>query len=136
MNRKTIDGLLMVFAIFAAGYLLSSLLRGVTAALAPVFTAEFHADPAQLGLLAGAYFASFALLQLPMGAWLDRYGVRTILIASLGIAAASCFLFAAARSFHWLVAARFLSGLIQVHDQRDVTAVVNTGWLRQSSTRR
>ena len=86
MNRKTIDGLLMVFAIFAAGYLLSSLLRGVTAALAPVFTAEFHADPAQLGLLAGAYFASFALLQLPMGAWLDRYGVRTILIASLGIA--------------------------------------------------
>jgi hypothetical protein len=28
-----------VFVIFAAGYLLSSLLRGITAALAPIFTA-------------------------------------------------------------------------------------------------
>jgi MFS family permease len=105
-----IRGLLIVFAIFAAGYLLSSLLRGVTAALAPVFTAAFHANPAQLGLLAGAYFASFALLQLPMGAWLDRYGVRRVLFVSLGIAAASCFLFAVAKSFYWLVAARVLSG--------------------------
>jgi MFS family permease len=105
------QGLLAVFAIFAAGYLLSSLLRGVTAALAPVFTAEFHTNPAQLGLLAGGYFASFALLQLPMGTWLDKYGVRIILVVSLSIAAASCFLFAAAGSFHWLVEARVLSGV-------------------------
>ena len=111
MNPTSSRSLLTVFAIFAAGYLLSSLLRGVTAALAPVFTAEFHTNPGQLGLLAGAYFASFALLQLPMGAWLDKYGVRTILIVSLSIAAASCFFFAAARSFHWLVEARVLSGV-------------------------
>ncbi len=102
---------LTVFAIFAVGYLLSSLLRGVTAALAPAFSAEFHLDPEELGLLAGAYFASFALLQLPMGAWIDRYGSRLILLASLSVAAVSCFLFSAARSFGWLVWARVLTGV-------------------------
>lgn len=111
MNTPSSRGVLVVFAIFAAGYLLSSLLRGVTAALAPVFIAEFQTNPAELGLLAGAYFASFALLQLPMGAWIDKYGTRIILIVSLSIAAASCFLFSVAGSFHWLVGARVLSGV-------------------------
>jgi MFS family permease len=105
------NGKWIIFAIFAAAYLLSSLLRGVTAALAPIFVAAFETSPAQLGLLAGAYFASFALLQLPMGAWLDKYGVRTVLIISLSVAAVSCFLFAAADSFLWLVQARVLSGI-------------------------
>ena len=104
-------GLYAVFAIFAAGYLLSSLLRGVTAALAPSFINEFHTDPAQLGLLAGAYFASFAVLQLPMGGWLYRYGVRRVLMLSLGVAAASCVMFAAAQSFQMLVLARAISGI-------------------------
>jgi predicted MFS family arabinose efflux permease len=111
MKNSHPRGLYAVFAIFAAGYLLSSLLRGVTAALAPSFIDEFRTDPAQLGLLAGAYFASFAVLQLPMGVWLDRYGVRRVLMASLVIAAASCVLFAAAQSFELLVFARALSGI-------------------------
>lgn len=111
MKTSTARGLYAVFAIFAAGYLLSSLLRGVTAALAPSFIHEFHTDPAQLGLLAGAYFASFAVLQLPMGVWLDRYGVRRVLMVSLGIAAASCVMFAAAQSFQMLVLARVISGI-------------------------
>lgn len=100
-----------VFAIFALGYLLSSLLRGVTAALAPSFISEFQADPAQLGLLAGAYFLSFAVLQLPMGIWLDRYGVRRVLMVTLSIAAASCVMFAVAQTFHALVTARVLTGI-------------------------
>jgi MFS family permease len=111
MLKPNAKGLLVVFAIFSAGYLLSSLLRGVTAALAPIFIADFNLTAAQLGLLAGAYFASFAFFQLPMGKWLDTYGVRVILTISLGIAAGSCFLFAAAESFVSLVTARVLTGV-------------------------
>ena len=111
MTPTSAGGKWMIFVIFAAAYLLSSLLRGVTAALAPIFVATFDTSPSELGLLAGAYFASFALLQLPMGAWLDRHGVRTVLIVSLSVAAVSCFLFAAANSFLWLVQARVLSGI-------------------------
>lgn len=101
----------ILLPVFAAGYLLSSLLRGITAALAPIFTQQFSITPAELGLLAGAYFASFAVLQLPMGAWLDRYGVRTVLVASLTVAAVSCALFAAATSYSALFWARLLSGV-------------------------
>jgi MFS family permease len=111
MNAPKEKSALIVFAIFAVGYLLSSLLRGVTAALAPAFSVEFLLDPEELGLLAGAYFASFALLQLPMGAWIDRYGSRLILLVSLSVAAVSCFLFSAAMSFGWLVWARVLTGV-------------------------
>ena len=100
-----------LLAVFAAGYLLSSLLRGVTAALAPYFTQEFNVSPAELGLLAGSYFASFALFQLPVGMFLDRYGVRLVLVWSLFIAAASCVLFALAMSFEGLFLARLLSGV-------------------------
>jgi MFS family permease len=100
-----------VLVIFAAGYLLSSQLRGVTAALAPMFTTQFAISPAELGLLAGSYFASFAIMQLPMGALLDRFGVRAVLVVSLSIAALSCFMFAAAGSYVGLFGARLLSGV-------------------------
>lgn len=110
-NFSSVRRLPAVFTLLAAGYLLSSLLRGVTAALAPALTDEFHAGPAPLGLLAGAYFASFALLQLPMGAWLDRHGVRRVQSVSLTAAAASCALFAMAQDFGMLLAARVLGGI-------------------------
>lgn len=100
-----------VLVIFAAGYLLSSQLRGVTAALAPLFKAGFSLSSADLGLLAGSYFASFAIMQLPMGALLDRFGVRVVLVISLSIAALSCIFFAAADSFVALLSARFLTGV-------------------------
>ncbi len=105
------SSLVVLMAVFAAGYLLSSLLRGITAALAPFFTREFGVSPAELGLLAGSYFASFALLQLPMGMFLDRYGVRAVMVGSLSIAALSCLAFAAALSFPGLLWARLLIGI-------------------------
>jgi MFS family permease len=99
-----------VFVVFALGYLLSSQLRGVTAALAPAFVAEFGLSPAQLGLLGGAYFLSFAVLQLPMGAWLDRLGVRRVLALSLAVAAVATVLSGQAQSFAQLLLARLLAG--------------------------
>ncbi len=111
MTKPTGHVLGFLLAVFATGYLLSSLLRGVTAALAPYFTQEFAVTPAELGLLAGSYFASFALMQLPMGMLLDRYGVRLVLVWSLTIAAISCVFFAIATSFQGLFWARLLSGV-------------------------
>ncbi len=102
---------IFLLLIFAAGYLLSSLLRGVTAALAPVFIEAFHISTTQLGLLAGAYFVSFAILQLPMGFGLDRYGVRRVLFVALSIAGLSCLLFASASTYLGLFLARLLCGI-------------------------
>lgn len=102
---------LAIFAAFAFGYLLSSLVRGVTATLAPAFTAEFALNASQLGLLGGAYFLGFAVMQLPVGRWLDRIGPRMVLSLCLAVAVASCVAFAMARGFGSLLLARFACGI-------------------------
>ena len=100
----------MVLA-FAFAYFLSALLRAVTATLAPVFSAELGLRPADLGLLAGAYFLGFAALQLPLGRALDRFGPRRVLLVLLSVAVAGCAGFALARTQAALIAARLLIGM-------------------------
>ena len=100
-----------VFLSFAFAYFFSALVRGVTATLAPSFSAELGLAASDLGLLAGAYFFGFAAMQLPMGGALDRYGPRRVLVVLLAVAVAGCAAFAMARSFLGLTAARALIGV-------------------------
>jgi predicted MFS family arabinose efflux permease len=100
-----------MFASFALAYFFSALVRGVTATLAPEFSSELGLGAADLGLLAGAYFAGFALMQLPMGSGLDRFGPRRVLLALLGLAVVGCAAFAVARGFVGLTLARALVGV-------------------------
>ena len=96
---------------FAFAYFLSALLRAVTATLAPVFSSELGLQPADLGLLAGAYFLGFAALQLPLGRALDRYGPRRVQMALLSLAVVGCAAFSQAQGLASLSAARLLIGM-------------------------
>ncbi len=96
---------------FAFAYFLSALLRAVTATLAPVFSGELQLQPADLGLLAGAYFLGFAAMQLPLGRALDRFGARRVLLVLLSAAVLGCLAFAQATSLASLIAARLLIGM-------------------------
>lgn len=100
-----------VFLGFAFAYFLSALLRAVTATLAPVFSDELALNAADLGLLAGAYFLGFALMQLPLGQALDRWGPRRVQMALMTLAVAGCVAFALAGSLATLLAARVLIGM-------------------------
>lgn len=101
----------LVFLAFAGAYFLSALLRAVTATLSPVLTADFALHARDLGLLAGGYFLGFAAMQLPLGAWLDRYGPRRVSVALLAVAVLGCAVFALAQGFAGLLAARVLMGM-------------------------
>lgn len=100
-----------VFLAFAFAYFLSALIRGVTATLSPQLTQELALQAGHLGLLAGGYFLGFAFTQLPLGAWLDRFGPRSVVIAFLGVAVLGCLGFALARDFSGLLAARVACGI-------------------------
>ncbi|MEZ5646195.1 MAG: MFS transporter [Burkholderiaceae bacterium] len=100
-----------VFLAFAFAYFLSALVRAVTATLSPTLSAELDLGAGDLGLLAGGYFFGFALTQLPLGRWLDRFGPRHVVLAFLGVAVLGCALFAMASSFAGLLAARVLTGM-------------------------
>ena len=101
----------LVFLAFAAGYFCSTLLRAITATLAPVLTQEFALQARDLGLLAGGYFLGFAAVQLPMGTWLDRHGPKRVILWFLSLAVVGCLAFSAASSFAGLLMARVLVGM-------------------------
>jgi predicted MFS family arabinose efflux permease len=109
--RLTARAAIVIFSVFAFSYFLSALVRGVTATLAPRFTAELGLTAGDLGLLAGAYFFGFAAMQLPLGSGLDRFGPKRVLLSLLALAVIGCVAFALSRSFIGLALARALIGV-------------------------
>jgi MFS family permease len=99
-----------VFLPFALGHYLSSLLRNVNAVLAPQLVGALALTPGQLGLLTSAFFFAFALVQLPVGIALDRYGPRLVQVYLMLLAACGALMFATGHSFLQLVAARAIIG--------------------------
>ena len=102
---------ILLFLAFAFGYFFSALLRAVTATLAPQFSAELGLGAADLGLLAGVFFAGFASTQLPLGSALDRFGPKRVLVSLMAVAVLACAAFAVAQSFEALLLARALMGV-------------------------
>ena len=101
----------VLFLAFAFAYFLSTLIRAVTATLAPTLVQEFALSAGDLGLLAGGYFFGFALTQLPLGTWLDRLGPKRVVLAFLSVAVLACVAFARASGFMELFVARVLCGV-------------------------
>ena len=99
-----------VFLPFALGHYLSSLLRTINAVLAPQLLGELALDSAQLGLLTSAFFFAFALVQLPVGLALDRFGPRKVQLVLMLVASAGVMMFARGQSFAELLVARAIIG--------------------------
>ena len=78
MSAKPVPFVHVYFA-FAAGYLLSYLLRTVNAVISPELDARpRRSTSGSLGLLTSAYFLAFGAMQIPAGMLLDRYGPRRV----------------------------------------------------------
>ncbi|HEU5086931.1 MAG TPA: MFS transporter, partial [Roseiflexaceae bacterium] len=95
---------LTIFVLYTFAYFLSYFLRSANAVIARDLAGEFALSPAQLGFMTSVFFASFAALQLPIGAALDRFGARLVTSIVLLLAVAGCLVFAAAPSFAMLSA--------------------------------
>ena len=102
---------IIIFVVFAFAYFFSTLIRAVTATLAPTLVQEFSLNARDLGLLAGGYFLGFAAVQLPLGQWLDRFGPKKVVLSFLTIAVLGCVAFSMASGFTGLVVARMLCGV-------------------------
>ena len=95
---------------FAAGYFLSYLYRTVNAVLAPEIGRTIVLDAADIGLMTGIYFITFAAAQLPLGVLLDRFGPRRVEALLLIFAAAGALAFSLAEAVPALVVGRALVG--------------------------
>ena len=101
----------IIFLIFAFSYFTSALIRAITATLSPTLTIEFELQARDLGLLGGGYFLGFALMQLPNGYWLDKYGPKKVILILLSIATFGCLSFSVSNSFINLLVSRMLIGV-------------------------
>lgn len=99
-----------VFLPLSLGYLLSYLFRTINAALAPYLVAEFGLTASSLGLLTSTYLLAFALMQIPLGLLIDRYGVRRVQGCNLMVAGIGAALFSIADDLGLLMLARALIG--------------------------
>ena len=102
---------MLVFAAFASAYFCSAMVRAITATLSPALSQEFSLQARDLGLLAVCYFLGFAITQLPLGNWLDRYVPKRVVLCFLSVAVIGCLAFSMASSFAWLLGARVLVGM-------------------------
>ncbi len=103
--------LVFIFVLLSALYLLSQFYRVSNAVIAPDLIKDLSLNAETLGLLGGAFFYSFALLQIPMGPMLDRIGPHKVVSYSVLLSALGSFLFGMGGSFATVLIGRILIGM-------------------------
>ncbi|MHC2533939.1 MFS transporter [Bradyrhizobium diazoefficiens] len=75
----------LIFALvaLACGHMLSTLLRTIPAISLDLMAADFNIEPQALASLTSVYHFAFAAAQIPVGAAMDRFGVRPVSLALL-----------------------------------------------------
>jgi MFS family permease len=100
----------LIFSTLAALFTLSTFYRVSNAVIAPNLILDLGLNAETLGILGGAFFYSFALLQIPMGPMLDRIGPRIIITSFSFMGALGVFLFAFGASFTAALLGKILIG--------------------------
>jgi predicted MFS family arabinose efflux permease len=85
--------------------------RVSNAVIAPNLIKDLSLSTEMLGVLGGALFYSFALLQIPMGIMLDRIGPRLVLAVFSLIGASGAFIFAGSHTIGMALLGRVLIGV-------------------------
>jgi MFS family permease len=111
MDAQRLSGLAPILAILYGLGFTNLFLRSNFGVLAPELARELALDPAVLSMVASAYFFAYAVMQVPTGMLLDRFGPRRTISALLLFAALGAALFAVGHSAVALAVARLLMGL-------------------------
>lgn len=91
-------------------YFYQFIIRVATGNLQEPLTVEFNLSASQYGLFASYWLIAYALLQIPVGIALDRWGTRKIFSVSAFLCGLGTLIMAQTQSFDFLCLARFLIG--------------------------
>jgi MFS family permease len=96
--------------VLGIAFILAHFLRSAPAVIAPDLRAELALTPGQLSSLPAAIFLGAALMQLPVGVLLDRFGPRRTMFGFIVVAGIGTLVFATAQGIVGLAIALFLIG--------------------------
>jgi ACS family D-galactonate transporter-like MFS transporter len=102
-----------ILALVAIATMVNYLDRTVLGIAAPYLTRELGLTAASLGIVFSAFSWSYALLQIPGGVFLDRFGTRTTYSLALGLWSAFTALMGFVGSFPALILARVGVGIFE-----------------------
>ncbi|MFB6102511.1 MAG: MFS transporter [Haloplanus sp.] len=100
-----------LWALLAAGFLFVNFHRTATAVLADSLARTYDATGAELGSLHASFFYIYAVLQLPAGLVVDRYGSRWVGAVGLAVLSGGVVWFAASDTLAAAFLARAVVGL-------------------------
>lgn len=110
-QRGALADAILLVGVLATIYMISQFFRNSIGVIGPDLAREFDLDARALSLLASIFFLSFALVQIPLGMAIDRFGPRAVILSTAAVVIAGSIYFALARHFADLVAARLIIGL-------------------------
>lgn len=100
----------IVWGLAATFYFYETLLQVSLDVMAPDLMRTFQANATALGKLGGYYFWIYALMQIPIGVLLDRFGARRLLTTAATICTLGCLVFATATKLNIAEIGRLLIG--------------------------
>ncbi|ACN15894.1 putative hexose phosphate transport protein [Desulforapulum autotrophicum HRM2] len=92
-------------------FILSQFYRSSVAVIAPNLVADLKLDAWELSTVSASFFYAFALMQIPVGMFLDTIGPRITMTALTLVSVAGAFLFATGDSYHYLALGRAMLGI-------------------------
>lgn len=108
VHSKLTPWLMWILAVFF--YFYQSIIRVATSNLREPLTLEFNLTASEYGMFASYWLVSYALLQIPTGIALDKWGVRKVFATSAFLCGVGTLITAYTESYNWLCFARLLVG--------------------------
>ena len=112
-SRRTHVRWVPILALVAIGTMINYLDRTVLGIAAPFLTKDLDLTAAQMGLVFSAFSWSYALLQIPGGIFLDRFGTRLTYFIAVVFWSACTALMGAVRSLNGLILTRIGVGVFE-----------------------
>ena len=100
-----------ILAVLCAAFMASQFYRVSNAVIAPELMRTLSISSEAMGVITGAYFLAFGLMQIPTGMLLDRFGPRRTMSGLFVVAAAGSAVFATADGGVGLTVGRALIGV-------------------------
>ncbi|MDP3935708.1 MAG: MFS transporter, partial [Alphaproteobacteria bacterium] len=107
-HSKLTPWLMWFLAVFF--YFYQFIIRVATGNMREPLTLEFNLTAGEYGMFASYWLVSYALLQIPIGIALDKWGVRKVFTVSAFLCGVGTLITAQTESYAWLCFARLLIG--------------------------
>ncbi|MFI4938058.1 MAG: MFS transporter [Candidatus Berkiellales bacterium] len=110
-SRRSLLRACIVWGFAAAFYFFELMLLVSPSVMVDDLTIAFNTSAEELGSLAAFYYYAYALMQIPVGLLIDRFGPRALLTLASFLCALGCLIFAWAPILIWAQCGRFIMGV-------------------------